>query len=366
MSPNVPGALKIAGGSLLAVGTVAAGAAIGLAVQRRIVARHMQQDEHWFIPTFTPVVHEFMTNDGTNLHVEIDTVEGEEPAITVFLCHGYALSSESLIFQRAVLEGKARVISYDQRSHGKSGRSREEFDTVDQLGEDLAQLIDAYAPSGPLMFIGHSMGGMTVMALAEQRPELFSNRVQGIVFIATTAGGLTEVTFGMPTVMRSLVHRAAPLMASALARTKGIVEVGRRAGGDLSEIVFRSYSFGSNPSQEASAFVAEMIDNTPIDVLAEFLPALQEHDKYDVLPTLAQCEVSVIVGDADRLTPVVFSERLATGIKGSTLAVIHDGGHMVGIEHHDEVNELVLELFDRVETRLALALVDGTENEVAN
>jgi len=364
MSPNVPGALKIAGGSLLAVGTVAAGAAIGLAVQRRIVARHMQQDEHWFIPTFTPEVHEFTTNDGTNLHVEIDT--GAKNAITVFLCHGYALSSESLIFQRAALQGKARVISYDQRSHGKSGRSREEFDTVDQLGEDLGQLIDAYAPSGPLMFIGHSMGGMTVMALAEQRPELFSNRVQGIVFVATTAGGLTEVTFGMPTVMRSLVHRSAPLVASVLARTKGIVEVSRRAGGDLSEIVFRSYSFGSNPSQEASAFVAEMIDNTPIDVLAEFLPALQEHDKYEVLPTLAQCEVTVIVGDADRLTPVVFSERLAAGIKGSTLAVIHDGGHMVGIEHHDEVNELVLELFDRVETRLALAQIAGTHNEVAN
>ena len=364
MSPNVPSALKIAGGSLLAVGTVAAGSAIGLAVQRRVVARHMQQDEHWFIPTFAPEVHEFTTNDGTKLHIEIDA--DEKNSLTVFLCHGYALSSESLIFQRAVLDGKARVISYDQRSHGRSGRSLEEFDTVDQLGEDLGQLIDEYAPSGPLMFIGHSMGGMTVMALAEQRPELFSERVQGIAFIATTAGGLTEVTFGMPAVMRSLVHRAAPLMASALAKTKGIVEVGRRAGGDLSEIVFRSYSFGSNPSQEASAFVAEMIDNTPIDVLAEFLPALQEHDKYAVLPTLAQCEVTVIVGDADRLTPVVFSERLAAGIKGSTLAVIHDGGHMVGIEHHDEVNELILELFDRVEARLARTSPPALVNKLVN
>jgi len=366
MSPNVPSVLKIAGGSLLAVGTVAAGAAIGLAVQRRIVARHMQPDEHWHIPSFTPQVHEFLTNDGTSLHVEIDTAGDERHAITVFLCHGYALSSDSLIFQRAVLNGKARVISYDQRSHGKSGRSRGAFDTVDQLGQDLSELIDAYAPSGPMLFIGHSMGGMTIMSLAEQRPELFSNRVQGIVFIATTAGGLTEVTFGMPTVMGSLVHRAAPLMASALAKTKGVVEVGRRAGGDLSEIVFRSYSFGSNPSQQASAFVAQMIDNTPVDVLAEFLPALQEHDKYAVLPTLAQCQVTVIVGDADRLTPMVFSERLAAGINGSTLAVIHDGGHMVEIEHRDEVNELVLELFDRVHARIASPKLAVVDSKVAN
>ena len=352
MSPSVPGAIKIAGGSLIAVGTVAAGAAIGLAVQRRVVARTMQSDGDWKLPTFTPQVHEFETSDGTALHVEIDEYVGSGTPITVILCHGYALSSASLLFQRAVLEDRARVISYDQRSHGKSAQSNEKFETVDQLGHDLSELIDVFAPSGPLMLLGHSMGGMTIMALAEQRPELFRDRVKAISFISTTAGGLREVTFGMPVVMRAIVHRAAPAMASMLAKTKGIVEVGRRASSDLSEMIFRSYSFGAHPSKEASAFVAEMIDSTPIDVLAEFLPALQEHDKYDVLPTLAHCDVVVIVGDSDRLTPVVLSERLAAGILGSKLAVIHDSGHMVGIEHHDEVNQLLLEQFERVETGL--------------
>lgn len=352
MSPSLPGVLKIAGGSLLAVGTVAAGAAVGLAVQRRVVARSMHSDLDWTIPTFTPAVHEFVTSDGTTLHVEIDEYAGKGTPITVVLCHGYALSSSSLVFQRAIFEDRARVISYDQRSHGKSARSSSDFDTVDQLGQDLSELIDAFAPVGPLMFVGHSMGGMTIMALAEKRPELFRDRVKAIGFLATTAGGLTEVTFGMPAAMRSLVHRAAPVMASALAKTKGLVEVSRRAGGDLSEMIFRSYSFGAHPSKEASAFVAEMIDDTPIDVLAEFLPALQEHDKYEVLPTLAQCDVVVIVGDSDRLTPVVFSERLASGIQGAKLAVIHDGGHMVGIEHHDEVNQVLLEQFIRIDAAL--------------
>jgi pimeloyl-ACP methyl ester carboxylesterase len=238
MSPSVPGALKIAGGSLIAVGTVAAGAAIGLAVQRRVVARNMHSDVDWCLPTFTPQVHEFVTADGTALHVEIDEPQGITAPITVLLCHGYALSSASLIFQRAVLEDRARVISYDQRSHGKSERSQVAFDAVDRLGEDLSELIAAFAPTGPLMLVGHSMGGMTIMALAEQRPELFHDRVKAITFIATTAGGLTEVTFGMPAVMRTLVHRAAPAMASALAKTKGIVEVSRRAGGDLSAVSY--------------------------------------------------------------------------------------------------------------------------------
>ena len=51
MSPSVPGALKIASGSLIAVGTVAAGAAIGLAVQRRVVARSMHSDADWYLPS---------------------------------------------------------------------------------------------------------------------------------------------------------------------------------------------------------------------------------------------------------------------------------------------------------------------------
>ena len=38
------------------------------------------------------------------------------------------------------------------------------------------------------MLVGHSMGGMTIMALAEQRPELFAERVAGVALISTSAG----------------------------------------------------------------------------------------------------------------------------------------------------------------------------------
>jgi len=353
VSPSVPNAVKIAGGGLIAVGTIAAGTAIGLAVQRRLVARSAHQDADWQVPAFTPEIRGLLMSDGTGLHVEIDEYEGSDTPVTVILCHGYALSSASLMFQRAALQGRARVVSYDQRSHGRSGRAHMDTHTVDQLGIDLMTIIEAVAPDGPLLLVGHSMGGMTIMALAERHPELFASRIRGVLLMSTTAGGMTEVTFGMPAVMRKLVHRAMPLMASALARSKVLVETGRRASSDISELVFRAYSFGSSPSREASEFVADMIDSTPIDVLAEFLPALQEHDKYQVLPTLAQCDVVVVVGDEDRLTPVVHSERLAACIRGSLLAVISGGGHMVGIEYHDEVDQLLIELLDRVQAGLA-------------
>lgn len=352
MSPSVPNAVKIAGAGLLAAGTVAAGTAIGIAVQRRLVARAIHDDADWVMPVFTPDVHQVLMRDGTSLHVEVDACPGTETPVTVVLCHGYALSSASMVFQRAALQGRARVISYDQRSHGRSGRGVETTHTVDELGVDLMTIIDRLAPEGPLLLVGHSMGGMTVMALADQHPELFAERVRGVMLMSTTAGDFTTVSFGMPAIMRTVVHRAMPAMASVLARGKGLVETGRRASSDLTEIVFRAYSFGASPSREASEFVAGMIDSTPMDVLAEFLPALQEHDKFSALPTLAQCDVVVVVGDQDRLTPVVHSERLAACIRGSQLAIVVGGGHMVGIEYHHEVDQLLLELLDRVQAGL--------------
>jgi pimeloyl-ACP methyl ester carboxylesterase len=39
-------------------------------------------------------------------------------------------------------------------------------------------VLDAVVPTGPVVLVGHSMGGMTVMALADSAPELFGPRVR--------------------------------------------------------------------------------------------------------------------------------------------------------------------------------------------
>ena len=268
--------------------------------------------------------------------------------LTIVFAHGYALSLDSWHYQRQTLRGRARLVLYDQRSHGRSGRA--EFDThhVDQLGRDLSAVIDAIAPTGPLMLVGHSMGGMTIMALAEQRPELFAERVYGVALISTTAGGLRNAPLGLPPLVGRAVMRVAPAFSAALARQKDLVERGRQSSSDLSLLLTRAYSFGSNASDQAARFVARMINATPIDVLAEFLPALQEHDKRSVLPVLQQCEVLVVVGDADRLTPMEHSLEIVRAIPGAEFVVIEHGGHMALIEFHEEVDRLIAGLLDRV------------------
>ena len=150
------------------------------------------------------------TEDGVTLHAEVDEVApySEEaaktrsvnrlgkprrrvqPDPTIVFVHGYALNLDCWHFQRAYFRGKHRLVFYDQRSHGRSGRSDKAHATIDQLGDDLRQVIDELVPEGPVVLVGHSMGGMSIMAFAERHRDLFDERVTGVALMSTSAGGL--------------------------------------------------------------------------------------------------------------------------------------------------------------------------------
>src|SRR5512135_2304835 len=132
-----------------------------------------------------------LTEDGVPLHVELDG--DPRAAFTVVLVHGFTARLGEFDRQRAALRDRARLVLYDHRGHGRSGWGDVRHATIDQLGRDLSRVLDAVVPDGPVVLIGHSLGGMTVMALAEQRPELFGPRVVGVALLATSAGRLTEV-----------------------------------------------------------------------------------------------------------------------------------------------------------------------------
>jgi len=354
MSPDVTPALRLAGRGLLAAGALAAGAALGAVAERsvmRSVGAIGPDDSQLGALRGDPYV--VAAADGAVLHVEVDEAPDAPGDLTVIFCHGYALTLDSWHYQRQALRGQARLVFYDQRSHGRSTRA--DFDThhVDQLGTDLGHVIDAIAPTGPLVIVGHSMGGMTVMALADQRPELFLERVYGVALIATTAVGLADGDLGLPAGLGRVFHQLAPPIAAALASRRGVVERLRWSDTDLGLMLTRLYSFGSTATDQASRFVASMVAETPIDVVAEFLPALQEHDKRAALSVLENVELLVVVGDSDRLTPRNQSDDIVARVPGAEYVVIPDSGHMVTLEKHVEVNACLLDLLERVRRDVA-------------
>ncbi|MGW6056578.1 alpha/beta fold hydrolase [Streptomyces sp. NPDC055189] len=357
-----------------AIGVVAAGAAAGVAIERLTVGRGMRKKARLALDASGPygslrgTPGQAYADDGTELSYEVDEVETDgaqaprrrrlfgrrAPApVTVVFSHGYCLSQDSWHFQRAALRGVVRCVYWDQRSHGRSERGAAQLAdrtpvSIDQLGRDLKAVIDAAAPEGPLVLVGHSMGGMTTMALADHCPELIRERVVGVALVGTSSGRLGEVNFGLPVAGMNAVRRLLPGVLKALGSQADLVEKGRRATADLFAGIIKRYSFSSKDVDPAiSRFAERMIESTPIDVVAEFYPAFAEHDKTEALKHFAELPVLVLAGDKDLVTPSEHSEVIADLLPDAELVLVPDAGHLVMLEHPELVTDRLADLLAR-------------------
>lgn len=334
---------------LAALGILAAGVAAG-ALAERLATRRLQGREFVGIESATGIAHEVIADDGIALHVieEISDVPAGAP--TVIFSHGYGLSLDSWPGQREALRGIARVVLWDQRGHGRSERGAPGT-TIERLGADLGCVLDAVAPTGTVVLVGHSMGGMTIMALADERPDLFGDRVRGVALLATSAGGIADVDLGLPRPVARLAHRVAPSIGAALESegpVSGLIERARRSSSDLGLLVTRAYAFGSTVPPDGTRLVADLINGTPFDVLADLLPALQGHDKVQALHVLDRCDLLVMVGDSDLLTPVGHSYEIVRHTPSAELVILPGVGHMLTLEAVEDVNKHLRALVERV------------------
>jgi pimeloyl-ACP methyl ester carboxylesterase len=285
-------------------------------------------------------------SDGVRLHVEVDEPPGGGRATVVFV-HGYSLNLDCWHFQRQALRPDHRLVLFDQRSHGRSQRGPASSATIEQLGRDLRSVLDATADGGPVVLVAHSMGGMTVMALAEQEPALFGTAITAVCLISSSAGDLSSVTLGLPGLPGRLMHRGAPAVTAVLARAPGLVESGRRAGSDLGYVLTRRLAFGTPVPAALVEFTDEMLASTPVDVVAEFFPGFQTHERYETLAVLRGVPTLVLCGSRDRMTPIDHSRKIAELLPDADFEVAEGAGHMVMLECHQQVTRAIRHLVDR-------------------
>ena len=148
---------RITGVAGLAAGAVAAGAGAVVAAERIAIGR-IQVRRAAAAPEKLGQLRgrplTVLTDDGVPLHVEIDEppAAGKSararcaaPPLTIIFCHGYTLNQDCWHFQRAAL-GQHRLVFWDQRDHGRSGRSAAGAASIERLGADLDLVIKAVAP----------------------------------------------------------------------------------------------------------------------------------------------------------------------------------------------------------------------------
>jgi pimeloyl-ACP methyl ester carboxylesterase len=282
------------------------------------------------------------TFDG--LPLDVRTYGPQDVPVTVVLAHCWTLNQEGWHYQVRALQREfghaVRIVTWDHRGHGGSGHAPKHDCTIDHLARDMADVIGTYAPEGKLVLAGHSIGGMTIMALADQRPELFA-RVVGAAFVATSSGELDTVTLGLPEMgpfLRAQIPRALAL------RSRTLTKRARRRAPIIERQVVRRFLFGRPMRLVDAALTVEGIINSPATTLVGFYEDCMHHDRAAALKVLDGVPTHVLVGTRDVLTPPAHARRIADHVEGAVLTVVPDAGHMLPLERDELVSGTLIRL----------------------
>jgi pimeloyl-ACP methyl ester carboxylesterase len=382
---------KILGAAGIATGVIGAAALGGVTAQRMVVRRYQAaqsalladpQEAQGYGSLAADRTYSVDAEDGVALHVE--EVGPVTAPLTVIFSHGWTLRSGAWHYQRLGLAGPgfgeaaggtgeadvraataadsaveaaggadekaaaelARLVFFDQRSHGASTRAPEGHSTMDYLASDLAQMIATAAPVGPLVLVGHSMGGMAMLTLAARKPELFAERVAGLGLVCTGATSMrpNELTRLLMTGGNPLVRA----VTSLAARYPAVFERGRESSRDAVWLLTRSLGFARADVPGAMVdYLDEMISGTPVEVIAEFTPALLAHDQSAALPALSGIPTVIVAGDKDRMTPLARSQAIADALPDAEFVVARGSGHMAMMEDPTVTNDALRQMLRR-------------------
>jgi pimeloyl-ACP methyl ester carboxylesterase len=369
----------------------------GSKVQGKRQKEKMQANGQEETATTRVVRSRVITPDGVRLHVE--TCGLEDAPVAVVLGHGWTCSTHSWHHQfdglPRVLGGSAvRVVAYDHRGHGQSELAPVGSTRIEQLAEDLVAVLDAVVPIGPVVYAGHSMGGMTLMALADQRPELFGERIAAAALVSTSSGQIATRPFGLPARLDATALRVAPKAVNLAARrlerqalrraartntaraertargeqtaraehtawaepqrAERVERAAARAawvelaGARLRRPVARRMAFGKNVDPAEVDILMTDLAATPARSLSGFFEALTQHDLGHALKVLDGIPVEILHGTQDRLLPPRHGNRLAQLLPSARLRMYPGAGHMLMQERPRDVTQRLAALARKV------------------
>lgn len=338
-----------------ALGLGAAGAAGGVALQRQALRRlRMRPDPHagerFGSLTGTPVP--VLADDGTRLYAEIDNDDRRDLAIV--FCHGWTLTRDSWHFQRRALRGLGRLVFWDHRGHGRSGSAGDRSSyCVEQLAHDLRAVIEqTVPPETPVVLVGHSMGGITIMKFADEYPDLIGSKVRAAGLVCTSSGGLGEISLGLPAAIARFNRVLMPRGIRAAALGANLLEHVRHLGRDTALLVEDFLAFGPAASPSAVRFTEEMMTYTRMEALTGFVHSMTSADELSPCETLKKAETLIIAAENDALTPVEHSLTIATKCPEARLEVIPTVGHMAMLERPSLVSDHLGDLIARTRENL--------------
>ena len=237
----------------------------------------------------------------------------------IVMIHGAQGDQSMFNGMAADFAGEYRVLTFDQRGSGLSGKPDMPY-SIAMLADDTAALMD-HLRITRAHIIGVSMGGMIAQEFALRHPQ----KVRSLVLGCTTPGGPNSIRMGGDALTSAYSTR--PMTAE-------------ERGKALAEAAFTKGYLAQHP--EIVASMIESRRSRPIDNSAfpHRMKAAQEHNTYDRLGEI-RSPTLVITGKDDALISWENSRILAERIKGAEQVILEPAGHCFWMEKPKESHDAI-------------------------
>ncbi|MDO5670853.1 MAG: alpha/beta hydrolase [Corynebacterium sp.] len=284
-------------------------------------------------------------NDGILVHWYEDGGQLADDVTVVFI-HGFTLAAESFYLQVNHLQERwpqARILLLDVRGHGQTGKVDPRLCTVEGAADDTLAVLRARGVQGPMILVGHSLGGLVALNLVRRCPPELRGHIAGLILVATSIEALSDQ--GLPQVLASPV--ADQVYHAVESQPQDAKKFREQAALVLAPTLAVAV-FHRNVNYDIVQFHAAMIHETPLETFVGYFEDLQKHDELAASDHLQGLPGYVIVGEKDVVTPLSQAERLIEVWPDAYLQIAREAGHMIPLEAPEILNAAIDRLILRV------------------
>jgi len=267
--------------------------------------------------THSGIGREGRTASAPVLHYSVrEPRNGKAPRHTVVLSHALGCDLTMWDALANTLAEDCRVIAYDHRGHGSSD-APDALYTMADLADDAARMLREL-DSGPVVWVGLSMGGMVGQELALRHPSL----VRALVLANTTSA--------YPEAAQAVWEQRI-----ATVRASGIEAIADAVMGRYFHDAYRAQKPGT-----VARFRRRVVSTDAVG----YVGCCNAVGKVDTTARLGAISVPtlVIAGELDQGTPVAMAQALVEGIPEARLVVLQEASHLSAVEQPQAFQEAVV------------------------